>query len=306
MSSIVLIMLVIENPRVEPGDVLRALRRAFGSLAISGAGAPGQFVVDLPVGGDVIHYPGLLTDEGVYAVKVSPYLPQPGSKAVVTAWTLLMSTETGLPLALLDSGALTTERTAATSALAADLLLRPDATTAAVVGLGPVGQAHIRYLRQLRPDMTIRAWARTLPVEAPDGAVLAASLAEATAGADLVMLCTSAAADVFDPRTLDAGAVVTSISTNAPGAREIPVDAVAELDVYLDAPSTLGVATELIQAAAQGWDTGAVRGTLAGLVAGSAPGPGRERVVYFRSVGLGIEDAAVAWAAYRTHEERNT
>lgn len=306
MSTIVLTMLVIERPRVEPRDVMDVLRRAFGSLASGAVAAPGQFVVDLPGGGDVIHYPGLLADEGVYAVKVSPYLPQPEGKAIVSAWTLLLSTGTGRPLALLDAGALTTERTAATSVLAADLLLRSDARVAAIVGLGPVGRAHARYLRQARPDMTIKGWVRTLPVDAPDGVTLAGSVEEATAGADLVMLCTSAAADVLDPRALDVGTVVTSVSTNAPGAREIPAAAVGDLDVYVDAATTLGVATELKQAAETGWDAGAVRGVLADLVAGQAPAPSGERVAYFRSVGLGIEDAAVAWAAYQTqqHEEK--
>ncbi len=112
------------------------------------------------------------------------------------------------------------------------------------------------------------------------------------------MLCTSAAADVLDPRHLPPGAVVTSISTNAPGAREIPPAAVPELDVYVDARTSLTVAAELVQAAAAGWDPATVRGDLAGLVAGTAPRPGGQRPVYFRSVGLGIEDAAVALAAY--------
>jgi len=303
MSSIVLIMLTIENPRVDEQDVVAVLRRAFADVAAGAAVAPGQFVVDLPGGGDVIHYPGLLADAGVYCVKVSPYLPQPAGKAIVSAWTVLMSTATGEPIALVNAGNLTTERTAATSALAADLLLPAGAATAAIIGLGKVGQAHVRYLRTLRPDLNVRAYARTRPSAVPAGVTLADTIAEATAGTDLVMLCTSAAADVIDPRRLAAGTVVTSISTNAPGAREIPGAAVADLDVYLDARTTVSVATELRDATASGWNPGTVRGTLADLVAGSAARPDGNRVVYFRSVGLGIEDAAVAWAAYRAHHE---
>ena len=68
-------------------------------------------------------------DSEVYAVKVSPYLPQPAGKAVVTAWTLLVSTRTGQPVALIDAGVLTVERTAATTAVAVDLLAPADAST---------------------------------------------------------------------------------------------------------------------------------------------------------------------------------
>ena len=39
-----------------------------------------------------------------------------------------------------------------------------------------------------------------------------------------------------------------------------------------------------------------MRGDLPGLLSGAAPGPSGTRPVYFRSVGLGIEDAAVALA----------
>lgn len=101
---------------------------------------------------------------------------------------------------------------------------------------------------------------------------------------------------------LPAGVLVTSLSTNAPGAHEIPPAAVPDLDVYVDARSSLKVATELVRAAACGWDPDAVVGDLAGLVAGRAPRPSGRRPVYFRSVGLGIEDAAVAWAAYQNDD----
>ncbi|MET9090104.1 ornithine cyclodeaminase, partial [Streptomyces sp. NPDC004237] len=55
---------------------------------------------------------------------------------MVTAWTMLVSLSTGQPLALLNASELTVERTAATTVLAADLLLPPGARTAAVIGYG--------------------------------------------------------------------------------------------------------------------------------------------------------------------------
>ncbi|MFF5014900.1 hypothetical protein [Streptomyces sp. NPDC001165] len=98
---------------------------------------PGQFVVDLPDGGDVIRYPAVLPGPGVYAVKVSPYVPQAAGPTVVTAWTMLVSLSSGQPVALLDASDLTVERTAATTVLAADHLLPPDARTAAVNRVRP-------------------------------------------------------------------------------------------------------------------------------------------------------------------------
>ena len=165
MSNILRIMsspivLTKSEARVDEATVLAAVRAAFAELAAGRAVQPVQVVTDLPDGGDVITYQAVLPEAGVYAVKVSPYLPQPEGKAVVTAWTLLVSTRTGQPVLLADSAALTVERTAATTALAVDLLARPDARTLAVVGLGPVGRAHLRYARLVRPFDDVRVLRR--------------------------------------------------------------------------------------------------------------------------------------------------
>ena len=58
------------------------------------------------------------------------------------------------------------------------------------------------------------------------------------AGADVVLLCTSAATPLLDVTGLPAGTLVTSISTNAPLAHEIDPAALASLDVYADHASS--------------------------------------------------------------------
>lgn len=283
--------------------VQAAVRRAFEQLAAGRGVQPPQVVTDLPDGGDVIAYPAVLAEDEVYAVKVSPYLPQPDGPALVTAWTLLMSTRTGQPLLLVDSGALTTERTAATTALAVDLLARPDARSLAVIGLGPVGRAHVRHARAVRQFDEIRVWSPTATAAdlagLDDDIRLAASAQEATDAANVVLLCTSAAAPVVDVQALTAGTFVASVSTNAPLAHEIDPASLTALDVYADhAPAAFAAAGDLRIAAQQhGFTLDAVRGDLAGLLSGTSPAPSGDRVVFFRSVGLGIEDAAVALAA---------
>lgn len=278
------------------------LRDAFMQLGTGRAVQPPQVVTDLPGGGDVIAYQGVLSDQGVYAVKVSPYLPQPDGKAVVTAWTLLLSIRTGEPLLLVDSGRLTTERTAATTAIAVDLLARPDARTLAVIGIGAVGRAHLRHVRGLRAFDDVRVYSRTAgadDIADLEGVRLATSSEEAASGADVVMLCTSAAEAVIDVMGLAPRTLVTSVSTNAPMAREIDPAALSTLDVYADlASASFSAGGEMrIAAAEHGFTIDGIRGDLPGLLCGGAPGPSGDRPVFFRSVGLGIEDAAVALAA---------
>lgn len=293
-----------------PVERIQALvRDAFGQLAAGRAVQPLQVITDLPDGGDVIAYQGVLADQGVYAVKVSPYLPQPDGTGVVTAWTLLLSTRTGQPVLLIDSQSLTTERTAATTAIAVDLLARHDARTLALIGLGAIGRAHLRHVRTLRDFTDIRVYSRTATaddVAALDGVRLAASAADAASGADVVMLCTSAAEAVIDVAAMPAETLVTSVSTNAPMAREINPADLSKLDVYADlAAAAFSAAGEMrIAAAEHGFTLEDIRGDLPGLIVGTTPRPNGDRPVFFRSVGLGIEDAAVAVAALETLQEQ--
>ncbi|MFI7131152.1 ornithine cyclodeaminase family protein [Nonomuraea sp. NPDC050153] len=289
-------------PELPASRVLNALRAAFTELAEGKAAQPPQTVTLLPGGGDVIAYQAVQGD--AYGVKVSPYLPQPGGKAVVTAWTLLLSTRTGRPLLLCDAGALTVERTAATSVLAVDELARPDAATLAVIGSGPVARAHLRYARAVRDFTSVRMYSPSLTASAtpedtaavPEGVTVTGSAEEAVAGADVVLLCTSAARPVIDVTGLRPGAVVTSISTNAPRAHEIDPRALAAVDVYGDhRPTVTTTAGEMTIAAEQGlWSAADLRGDLPELLTGACPAPTGDRPVFFRSVGLGIEDVAIA------------
>ncbi len=113
----------------------------------------------------------------------------------------------------------------------------------------------------------------------------AGSLEEALDEADVILLCTSSARAVIDPRQLKRPALVTSISTNAPRAHEVPAESLAAMDVYCDyRHTTPGSAGEMLIAAEQhGWSPEAIRGDLAELLSGQAPRPEYRRPAFFRS-----------------------
>jgi L-arginine dehydrogenase len=286
-------------------DCLSAMRRLFGALARGDVVQPRQTLALLPgreQGGDFITYTAALAEPAVFGAKLSPYLPG-AAGAKVTAWTLLMSSVDGMPLLLCDAMALTIERTAATTALAVDLLAPADGGKLAVIGTGPIGIAHIRQTRHLRQWSEISCWspraasrAAEIQAAAP-GVIIAPSLDAAVRDARVVLLCTSSAAPVLDPRRLADCVLVTSITTNAPGAHEVPPDCLRDLDVYCDfAETTPQTAAEMRLAVEMGWSVESIAGDLPALVSGSAPRP--RRAAYFRSVGLGSEDIAVAASLY--------
>ena len=290
-------------------DIRGALERMFLGLAKGFATQPPQTLALFPADkGDFITYLGVLAEEKVFGAKLSPYLPLEG-RALVTAWTVLMSMETGAPVLLCDSKRLTTERTAATTALAADLLAREDAEVLTIVGSGPVALAHLRYAERLRPWKAVRiaspnASAKAGPSKATgDGApVTVSDDADAAAqGADVVMLCTSSGTPVIDASRLAAGTLVTSISTNVANAHEVDPALLGAFEVYCDYRATTPSSAGEMRLAAEagGWSPDAIRGDLPELLAGTAPKPGGDRPVFFRSIGLGLEDIAVAAAVFK-------
>jgi L-arginine dehydrogenase len=131
-------------------DVRGALTRMFLALANGNAVQPPQTLTPFPHGaGDFITYLGAVADAKVFGAKLSPYIVT-GSQPIITAWTALMSAETGQPLMWCDAALLTVERTAGATALAVDRLATSAACRLAIVGTGTLGQAHLRHLAPLR------------------------------------------------------------------------------------------------------------------------------------------------------------
>lgn len=292
-------------------DVPQILRKLFRDLAAGQAVQPAQQLVEFPKGaGDFINYLGVLAEDQVYGVKTSPYIVR-DQGPLVTAWTLLMSMQTGQPLLLCDAAELTTARTAATTAVAVDALASPQARRLAVIGSGAVARAHVQFVKDLRGWQSIHLYSPGLKHKSAEALAslteldprlqLADSLEAALHDADVVMLCTSSAKAVLDPQTLGKPALITSISTNAPRAHEVPPQSLNDMDVFCDyRQTTPGSAGEMLIAGEQhGWDASRIIGDLPQLLSERVARPDYERHVFFRSIGLGLEDVALANALYR-------
>ena len=103
-----------------------------------------------------------------------------------------------------------------------------------------------------------------------------------------------------DPSSLRKPALITSISTNAPRAHEVPPQSLNAMQVFCDyRQTTPAAAGEMLIAAEQhGWHPRMVLGDLPELLSDLVPRPTYDRHVFFRSIGLGLEDIALANALY--------
>jgi L-arginine dehydrogenase len=294
--------------QLDKQSIKDALKSAFAGLTTGASVQPEQTVTVFPAdAGDAIFYPGVLWASGVVGVKVSPYITALGAagKSPVTAYTLLLSVETGEPVLLCDSLALTTARTAATTSLALDYLIPSGAKSLAVIGSGKIAREHLSYALAQHEWNDVSVFSPSL-VESPEKRDKIASIdrdiafpsnaERAVRDADVVLLCTSSGTPVVETPWLKNVQVVTSISTNVPKAHEVDPATLEDFNVFCDfkrtAPTTAGdfiIATQEF-----GWSPDRIVADLPELILQGGKVVETGRPAYFRSTGLGIEDLAIA------------
>ena len=290
--------------------VLSIMEQTFSALSQGKVVQPAQTLTLFPENrGDFITYQGALSHFNVFGAKLSPYIPTNGAP-IITAWTMLMSMQTGQPLLLCDSGRLTRERTAATTALAIDKLAPKSSKTLALIGTGAIGFAHLRHVLALREWQEIRVFSLDLAESAnkqnqykalAPNIVICDSAKNCIHQADVVMLCTSSGQPVIDINDIGKPALITSISTNVAKAHEINPNELVNMDVYCDYKATTPLsAGEMVLATQSGnWSVEHIMGDLADLCGDKCQRPNYHKPVFFRSIGLGIEDIAIAYAVYQ-------
>ena len=218
---------------------------------------------------------------------------------------LLFDAATGVPLAQLDGNEITSRRTAATSALAASFLARPDARRLLVVGSGRVAALIPAAMRALRPIDEVVVWshrpdsARRLAAElvaAGFDAHATDDLAHAAGHADIVSCATLATAPLIQGARLQSGTHLDLIGSFTPQMREADAACFARSRVFVDTPEALAKSGDVIEAIAAGaFDAAQLHGTLAALCQGTCAGraSGAE-ITLFKSVGSALADLAAA------------
>jgi ornithine cyclodeaminase len=224
---------------------------------------------------------------------------------------LLLSGETGEPLAMMDGRALTAWRTACTSALAARHLARSDAAHLVMVGAGALAPHLIRAHASVRPIRRVTVWNRTRARAVSLGfgiAVagiqvdIAESLEEAVAEADIVSCATLSAEPLVKGAWLKKGAHLDLVGGFTPKMREADDQAVKRARIFVD--TRAGAAKEagdiVVPLKKKIIDAKAIRGDLADLVCGRVKGrTAASQITLFKSVGNAVEDLAAAMLVWK-------
>ncbi|MFD0692400.1 ornithine cyclodeaminase family protein [Actinomadura fibrosa] len=229
----------------------------------------------------------------------------------------LFDQETVELVALLDGNSVTGFRTAATSALAVDVLAPAGPLTVGVIGSGFEAQHHVRALAAVREISSVTVFspnpasrARFVDRLADLGLemTVAESAPAAVAGADLV-ICAARSRDespTLHGAWLEPGMTVVSIGSTLPEQRELDTAAIARAAriVADQVDEVVHETGDMIEAGRAGITCDGTIASLADVVGGRAPGrPSPDAIVIYKSVGAAVQDLAVAAMCVRRATE---
>lgn len=236
-------------------------------------------------------------------------------KPTIHAFVIICDAKTGQPAAMMDGTFLTALRTGAASGIATDLLAREQAKTAAIIGAGTQGRTQLEAICCVRKiqkvmvyDKNLRA-AETFSEEMqnrgdpiPRDISVVTSSEKAIAEADVICTATTSSVPVFEDSHLKPGVHINGVGSYTPQMQEIPEKTIVRAKVVVDSlTASLEEAGDLIIPIEKGLiDKTHIRGELGQVASGSlSVRETDEDITFFKSVGLAIQDVAVAELALR-------
>jgi alanine dehydrogenase len=291
---------------VSPERSVDVVRDAFVAYARGEWSMPSKVYVPAYPAGDFRAMPalggGFALLKWVTSFPRNPALGLP----TVTGLVLLSDASNGMPVAVLDAGAVTALRTGAAAVLAAEALGRSDAESAAVLGAGVNGRAAARTF--LARGRSVSLWdvdldrAETAAVEL--GAEVAESR-EAALGADLVATVTPGHEVLFPRGSLRAGQHASLMGADGPGKAEIAVEELARVRVFCDDWEQASHNGDLVHAVEAGAIAREQITELGAVLVGDAVGrETTEEITVFDSTGLAIQDLAIGIEVVSRYVER--
>jgi ornithine cyclodeaminase len=284
------------------GSLVEPLRRAFVSDAVS----PARTHYDL----DAVDRPRALLlmpawqPDGAIGVKIVTVYPDNADRGLpsVNAAYVLFSWQTGEPRAWIDGRALTLIRTAAVSALAADLLAPATPDVLLMVGTGALSRYFVEGHLAVRRYRSVLIWGRDPQKAAAVARDLSArgwpvgvadDLEAAARSADVISCATQAQQPLIEGRWLKSQCHLDLVGSFRPTMREADDDCLRGAFIAVDTLTALTESGDLSEPLARGVISKEDVSLLGELIA-AKPAPSRPHRTVFKAVGAAHADLAVA------------
>ena len=301
-------------------EAIALMKKAFAELSAGTAIVPQRIHMDLPALNALsLVMPAYAPAAGHIGIKtISMFHDNPGREMpFIQGLMQVLDGENGRPRALMDAALLTAIRTGAASGAATDLMARPDARIAALVGPGTQGVWQLQAVCRVRSIEKVLVLGRSrdktaafcrdmadqlgIPVEALSGP---ARLREA----DIVCTATTSETPVFEDGDIAPGTHLNGVGSYKAHMQEIPLETVRRARVIVDNREAVQKeGGDLALPISRGELTADhIRGELGEVVLGKVPGrQTSEQVTFFKSVGNAVQDCVLAAALMQKAEDRD-
>jgi alanine dehydrogenase len=294
------------------GSLVEPMRRAFLSQAVTPARA--HYDLDAPGHPRTLLLMPSWQPAGDIGVKIATIFPGNADLGLpsVNAAYLLVSGQTGQPRALIDGRALTLLRTAAISALAADLLAPAAPERLLMVGTGALSPYLIEGHTAVRRYESVLIWGRDSQKAATVAQSLngrgwsvkvAADLETAARSADVISCATLAERPLIHGAWLKSHCHLDLVGSFKPAMREADDDCMRDAFIVVDTPTALTESGDLAEPLARAVIVRAAVSLLEHLIARGRTPPRAAKTV-FKSVGVASADLAAAlYLSERHHHD---
>ena len=200
----------------------------------------------IPGGASFYFLPAHVIGLRTVSVKVVSVKPGNGNRSVpsTSATIYVFNSKTGSPLARIEGENLTAIRTAASSALATDILALKEPDTLGIIGTGKQARAHVPAIVEVRNVSRVLVYSRSqahraafvrsvskntnIPVSA------AISVEEVARKSDVLVLATSSPIPLFKGSSVSRGTHVNAIGAALPSSREMDTTLVKRSVLVVD------------------------------------------------------------------------
>ena len=297
-----------------PDECISAVEDAFRRYALGSAPAPGILGMHVEDGSFHVKAASLTLDRPYFAAKLNANFPQNGTRhglPTIQGVVALCDAANGVPLAVMDSMALTALRTAAATAVAAKYLAREKCETALICGCGGQSRAQMHALLRVRKPLRIRAYdqdaartrafAASLETETGIPTTAVENIRDAVSGSDIVITCTTAGRYFIEREMVRPGTFVAGVGADNENKQELDPLLLARSRLVTDLTEQCSAIGDLHHAIDAGVMSRAdVHAELGEIVAGLKPGrTSDDEIIVFDSSGTALQDVAAAAAVYR-------
>ena len=283
-----------------------AVRAAMAEFTADGRPQPLRSILEIAPAKLFGLMPGMLAEPHGFGAKVLSVFADPAQpgRAAHRGVVVLFEREQGALACIADAGEVTEIRTAAASAVATDVLARPDARTLALFGCGAQAASHIRALTRVRRLEEILIWGRSAERAARFAqqmgrevgiAIRAVATGREAATADIICTVTGSERPVLLGEWVRPGTHVNAVGSSRAGPVEID-DALVRSSRYIvdSRRSALAAASEFLLAREAGLiDDSHIVAEIGEVLLGRVPGRrSAEEITLYKSLGHIVQDLA--------------